>query len=184
MQLLTGSAPDEGALGSCSTLFGDPPAPQLARYIAAIVFAAFVAKAVFTIVFRWWLSGFLAQQEAQTAISLLRRYLAAPYWLHLHRSSTSFVRTMNEGVSQTYSVVVIGVVSLISESLTVAALTTVLLARRPRARRGCNRLLHRHRFCLRPPGAISGRVSRPEFPGRRPGDVHHGLRDPVTGSRR
>ncbi len=34
---------------------------------------------------------------------------------------------MNEGVSQTYSVVVIGVVSLISEAVTVAALTTVLL---------------------------------------------------------
>ena len=82
---------------------------------------------MFTIVFRWWLSGFLAEQEAETAISLLRRYLAAPYWVHLHRSSQSFVRTMNEGVSQTYSVVVIGVVSLISESITVAALTTVLL---------------------------------------------------------
>ncbi len=55
MQLLTGTVPDEGALGALSSLFGDPPASQLARYIAAIVFVAFVAKAVFTIVFRWWL---------------------------------------------------------------------------------------------------------------------------------
>ena len=127
MQLLTGSDVESGALGALSSFFGDPPPSQLARYIAAIVFSAFVAKALFTIAFRWWLTGFLAAQEAETAISLLRRYLAAPYWLHLHRSSTSFVRTMNEAVSQTYSVVVIGVVSLISETFTVVALTLVLL---------------------------------------------------------
>lgn len=131
MQLLTGSDPNTGALGTFSRYFGNPPADQLAQILAASVFSAFLVKALFTIAFRWWMTGFIAVQEAETAISLLGKYLTAPYWLHLQRSSKSFVRTMNEGVSLTYSVVVVGVASLVSESFTVISLFVVLLVVEP-----------------------------------------------------
>ncbi|HEU5242438.1 MAG TPA: ABC transporter ATP-binding protein [Ornithinibacter sp.] len=131
MQLLTGSPTDTGALGRISDVLGDPAPERLAVIIALVVFGAFVLKALFTLVFRWWMTGFLTSQEAETSTALLRRYLAAPYWVHLHRHSQAFARTMTQSVDQTYSLVVGGSITVMTESVAVVALAVVLLVTNP-----------------------------------------------------
>lgn len=131
MQLLTGAPPDSGVLGRLSALFGDPPTNQLAIIIAVIVFSAFVLKALFSLVFRWWMAGFLAVQEAETSTAMLRRYLAAPYWVHLQRHSQEFARTLTQSVDQTYQLVVAGAITAMTEAAAVVALVLVLLVLNP-----------------------------------------------------
>lgn len=131
MQLLTGSPTDSGALGLLNGFFGYPDEQRLAVIIALVVFGAFVLKALFTIVFRWWMVGFLTQQEAETSSALLRRYLSSPYWVHLQRHSQDFGRTMTESVGQTYSQVIGGAIVVMTESASVVALSVVLLVMDP-----------------------------------------------------
>lgn len=131
MQLLTGADRDTGLLGRFSDAFGDPPSDRLATIIAALVFVSFVAKTAVGLAFRWWMVGFLAVQEADTAQSLLRRYLAAPYRVHLARHTAELNRTMGESVGQTYSLVVAGAISIITEVVSVLALGIVLLVMDP-----------------------------------------------------
>ena len=131
MQLLTGAPTDTGVLGRLSAFFGDPPTDQLAVIIAVIVFSAFVLKALFSLAFRWWMAGFLSVQEAQTSTAMLRRYLAAPYWVHLQRHSQEFARTMTQSVDQTYQLVVAGAITAMTEAAAVVALVVVLLVLNP-----------------------------------------------------
>lgn len=131
MQMLTGASPETGMLGWLSTVLGNPSDGTLAVILASVVFGAFVTKGALTIVFRWWLIGFIKAQEAETATTLLRRYLAAPYWLHLQRNTADLVRTMNEAVSQTYSNVVVGLVSAVTEAATIIGVVLVLVVLMP-----------------------------------------------------
>ncbi len=131
MQLLTGADPTTGLLGRLSNLFGNPTEQELALIIAGIVFGAFMLKTVIGLAFRWWMAGFMAEQEADTAQSLLRRYLAAPYWMHLQRHTADFNRVMGESVSQTYSLVVLGTIAVATELVSVVALAAVLLVMDP-----------------------------------------------------
>ncbi len=131
MQLITGVDPTTGLLGRFADVFGNPPPDRLALIIAVLVFSSFVLKTLVGLAFRWWMVGFLAVQEADTAQSLLRRYLAAPYWVHLGRHTGEFNRTMSESVGQTYSLVVAGAITVLTEFLSVAALAVVLLVMDP-----------------------------------------------------
>lgn len=128
MQLLTGSPQDEGVLGAVSAFLGNPPPTQLAIYLAVFTFGAFAFKGIATIIYKWWLLGFLSEQEAETSERLLRYYLAAPYGLHLRRNSADLLRTLNDAVRNVYTVqVIVGVVNIISELFTILAVATVLM---------------------------------------------------------
>lgn len=131
MQLVTGADPGTGLLGGISEFFSHPSSQQLATIIAAVVFAAFVAKTLAGLAFRWWMAGFMARQEADTAQSLLRRYVAAPYWVHLARHTGELNRTLGEGVGQAYGMVVMGALTAVTELVSVLALALVLLVMDP-----------------------------------------------------
>lgn len=131
MQLITGESRESGVLGFASTIFGHPSDAVLAFYLAGVTFGAFLLKGVFTIVFRWWILGFVARQEATTSVRLLRFYLTAPYGLHIRRGSPEMLRTMNDAVGQVYSQVVVGVINIAAESLTILAIAGVLVILMP-----------------------------------------------------
>lgn len=131
MQMFSGATTDSGALGRVSDYFGDPSDSTLAVILAGIVFGAFLIKGLFTLFFRWWMIGFLNVQAAHTAGVLFRRYLGAPYALHLRRNSADLVRTVQEGVNQTFMSTVIGILTIVSEGTTIVAVATVLGVLRP-----------------------------------------------------
>lgn len=131
MQMFAGASTDSGALGRVSSLFGNPSDTTLAVILASIVLGAFLTKGVFTLYFRWWMLGFLNVQAAQSAGRLFRRYLGAPYSMHLGRNSADLVRTVQDAVGQTFMGVVVGVLSIIAEGTTVIAVASVLIILRP-----------------------------------------------------
>ena len=131
MELVAGESITSGELGRIDAFFGYPDRSSLALILAAVVLAAFVAKDLFTLIFRWWMFGFIFKQEARTASDLLRRYLTGPYWLHLQRHSSELVRNMNDAVVQCYSNTVVGILSSITEVANITGVIVVLLVLKP-----------------------------------------------------
>lgn len=131
LQILTGSSGQSGSLSWVSRLTGLERENDLALAIAAFVFAAFLLKSGLTLAFRWWMLGFINQLEADTASRLLRSYLAAPYWMHLQRSSAGLLRTMMDAVSQTYSSVMVGLIGVATEVATLVGIIGVLMVVMP-----------------------------------------------------
>lgn len=131
IQMLSGDDTSTGVLGRLSAFFGHPSDQGLATILAAILLGSYLAKGIANIAFRWWLLGFLNGQEAKNSSELLRRYLAAPYLLHLERNSSEMVRTLNEAIVQVYSNVVLGLLSALAEGSTIVAIIGVLIVVRP-----------------------------------------------------
>ncbi|MBS1846958.1 MAG: ABC transporter ATP-binding protein [Actinobacteria bacterium] len=131
MEMFAGTSTKSGSLGRISGFFGHPSDSTLAVILASIVLGAFLTKGIFTLVFRWWMIGFLNVQAAHTAGELFHRYLDAPYSMHLRRNSADLVRTVQDGVGQTYMGTVIGIMSVIAEGATIFAVSIILVALRP-----------------------------------------------------
>ncbi len=131
MQVLTGTDGDSKMVQWISDVTGDPSRERLIAYLGALVFGAFLAKDLFTIAFRWWMLGFVYQQDAETSERLLRHYLAAPYREHLRRNSAELIRTMNDAVSQVYAQFVVGLISAVTEALTMLAILVSLFILMP-----------------------------------------------------
>jgi len=131
MELVTGGSTTTGTLGRISSFFGNPSRSTLAIILATIVFAAFTLKGLFTILFRWWILGFIAEQEAKTAAELLQRYLTAPYWMHLERGNADRIRNMNDAVTAAYSQFIVGVLSMITEAVNIIGIMVVVLVLKP-----------------------------------------------------
>jgi ABC-type multidrug transport system fused ATPase/permease subunit len=127
MQVLTGTGDDSAVVRWVARHTGEPTTAGLVGYLAALVFGAFLLKGLLTIGFRWWMLGFVYRQESDTSVRLLRHYLAAPYPVHLRRNSAELIRTMNDAVSQTYSAFVVGLVSGVTEAMTIVAVMAALI---------------------------------------------------------
>ena len=131
MQLLTGSPTDTGLLGRISDVVGADSDRSLAVFFAGVIFVGFLAKALFSILLRWWMLGTLARQEIETATRMLRYFLLAPYELHLKRHTGELLRNMNDAVTQAYVNVIGGSLSAIAESLTILCVTICLFVVQP-----------------------------------------------------
>lgn len=127
MNLLTGQSTKSGVLGSASAFFGHPTRQQLAVILAVIVIGCFVLKNVAMIAYRWWVTGFLYRQEAETSIRMLRRMLARPYWVHLERSVGENMRAVNDATAQVYSNLVVGLISTTTEIINSLGILIILL---------------------------------------------------------
>ena len=86
-------------------------------------------KGVASIWCRWWILGFVYDEEATLSEELLRYYVRAPYSLHLQRNSAELLRTMIESVSAVFLYGVVGLVTVLTEltSLILILVTLVVL---------------------------------------------------------
>lgn len=127
MQLVTGADPSQGALGQISRLLGTTDEQTLILSVALVVGLAFALKSLSTVAFRWWLLGHTTKVEAEAGTELLRRYMSAPYWAHREREISVIHRNLASAVGQTFGQVVLGLISLLADALTLAAILVVLL---------------------------------------------------------
>ncbi|TLM74498.1 ABC transporter ATP-binding protein [Pseudarthrobacter sp. NamB4] len=127
MQLVTGADPSQGVLGYVADLLGTKDEQALILAVAVAVGLAFALKSLATVAFRWWLLGHTTKLEAEAATELLRRYLLAPYWAHREREVSVIHRNLASAVGQTFGQVFLGLMSLLSDALTLAAILVVLL---------------------------------------------------------
>lgn len=115
-QVVAGVPVDEGALGTISRVTGVTGQQRLVLLVCGFVIAVFVTKSVLAFLFRRWQVHFLADQQAVTSASVLRRYLSAPYAFHLRRTPAELLRTVNDGIAMTYTGVVAGLQVLVELS--------------------------------------------------------------------
>lgn len=118
-QLVAGVPPDEGSLARVSELLGVTDTEQMVLYICLFIVAVFVTKSVLAFFFRRWQLHFLADQQAQTSASVLRRYLSAPFAFHLQRTPAELLRTVNDGIAMSYTGVT-AALQVVIESFNVA----------------------------------------------------------------
>jgi ABC-type multidrug transport system fused ATPase/permease subunit len=133
VQLISSTDDSTGLLGKIESYFDYPSRSKLALILSSMVMGAFIAKAVFVVLFRWWSNGFVLGQEARTGTQLLERYMHAPYWLHLERNTAEFLRTLGDSTSQAYSGFVMAAVSFGSEAVVAIVIVIVLITVQPLA---------------------------------------------------
>jgi ABC-type multidrug transport system fused ATPase/permease subunit len=132
MGLFTGADTRSGALGVLSGVFGGSlDERELTLLVAGGALLAFILKGAITVAFRWWQLGFLARQQAETAVTLLRAYLRAPYSMHLRRNTSEFIRIIAGAVPESYNFAINGFFAFAAELITLLAVSALLLAVNP-----------------------------------------------------
>jgi len=125
--LADGSLPEGGVSGTIVEWTGSSDVDTVVLILTAVAFGFFVLRAIATLVLRWWIFGRIFEDEATTSARLLHRFLSAPYAYHLRTNSTQLLRTLTFSVDQTYSKVIVGLLTIATE-LIVAVATVCLLA--------------------------------------------------------
>ena len=125
--LSSGELPDAGISGEIVAWTGSTDPDTVVLILTAAAFACFVARALATLAVRWWIFGRIFEDEAATSARLMRRFLSAPFMFHLRTNSTQLLRTLTLSVDQTYSKVIVSLLTIATE-LIVALATVVLLA--------------------------------------------------------
>ena len=128
MQLLAGQdAKNSTLLGLLADISGTSDTSSLIIVTALVMLVAFFFKAIASIWCRWWILGFVYDEEATLSKELLGYYVRAPYQLHLQRNSAELLRTMIESVSAVFLYGVVGLVAVISELTSLILILVTLL---------------------------------------------------------
>jgi len=128
-QLITGDT-DSWFVEWLSQLLGTTDLSTLIPVVAAFITVVFILKSIGAIAFRWWLLGRTTRISALSSAELARRYALAPYSDHRSRRISEVYRNINDATGQSASVL-LGVVSIISDALVLAAITGVLAITSP-----------------------------------------------------
>lgn len=123
-QLFTGDT-DSWFVEWVSQMLGTDELSTLIPVIASLITVVFILKSVGAIAFRWWLLGRTTRISALSSAELARRYALAPYADHRSRRISEVYRNINDATNQSASVL-LGVVSLVSDIVVLAAIVVVL----------------------------------------------------------
>ncbi|MBM7502752.1 ABC transporter ATP-binding protein [Agromyces aurantiacus] len=123
-QLFTGDT-DNWFVQWISGVLGTTDLSTLIPVVAGLITIVFIVKSVGAILFRWWLLGRTTKISALSSAELARRYALAPYSDHRSRRISEVYRNINDATGQSSSVL-LGVVSLVSDIVVLAAIVVVL----------------------------------------------------------
>jgi ATP-binding cassette subfamily C protein len=104
---------------------------QLLIFITGVLFIIFVIKNIILFGVAYVQINFSVTNMALLAQKLLKRYLGAPYSLHLRRNSADLINNVFGSVNAVFANVFIGFVTLFSEILMVAGLAGIILYTNP-----------------------------------------------------
>ncbi|MBB5598200.1 ABC transporter ATP-binding protein [Neomicrococcus lactis] len=125
MLLVTGST-DNVAISTISEVFGTQDLQRLLLIISGLVALSFVTKALVQLTFKWWLSGHTSRLEAEASTELFRRYVDSAYSDHRGRKMSEMHRNIGHAVSQAFGGVLLGLISLLTDGLTISLILVVL----------------------------------------------------------
>ncbi|WOQ16423.1 ABC transporter ATP-binding protein [Raineyella sp. W15-4] len=131
IQLMSGGDITSGMLQSVAGILGVTDRGNLQTILLVLVVSGFVLKDVATMFFRWWMLGFINREQAETSAKLLEYYLRLPYLEFQRTTSAEKFRVTGTSVNFAYSRFVLGVVSALTEAVTILAITTALLIAAP-----------------------------------------------------
>ena len=95
---------------------------------AGLLAGAFILKAVFGLVFRWWASGVLAHEHVRVASNLMRRHLLAPYSMHRRRGYAELSSVLGTVVGMAFRAIstVLGIVAEMLSMLMLAVAVIII----------------------------------------------------------
>ena len=131
VNLATGSEAESGTTARVSSLFGDPEPRTLTLILTVVVVGLFILKDLGAIAYSWWFAGFKAFSQVRLSSQLLQNFLTTPYTQVAGRSSSEMIRTMIDAVGQVFGSVVFGVMTMMSNSVSIAAILVALLVSAP-----------------------------------------------------
>ncbi|MDO5700984.1 MAG: ABC transporter ATP-binding protein [Bowdeniella nasicola] len=114
-------------------LFGTSDPQRLLLRLAAATAGLFLLKNLILIALRWWTLGEMTRASAAAQAELLTRYVGAPYVRHRLRPTSRILYTVSAAVSQAFSSVVLGSVTVVVDGLTVIAIFITLAVMTPTA---------------------------------------------------
>ncbi|UZJ24961.1 ABC transporter ATP-binding protein/permease [Rhodococcus antarcticus] len=131
VNLATGQDDSTGVVGFLSRAVGEPSRQSLTVGLASAVVVLFVLKDVGSLVFTWWLSGFVNAERVRTSARILGAILSAPYTTIASRSSAEMMRTADSAVLQVFQYTVNGIMNLVAGAISIVAVLTALAAVAP-----------------------------------------------------
>ncbi len=131
MNLATGSTADSGTTALVSDLLGDPDPRTLALVLTAVVVGLFILKDLGAIAYSWWFAGFKAFNRVRLSSQLLQNFLTMPYTQVAGRNSSEMTRTMRDAVDQVFGSVVFGIMTMLSNTASIAAILLALFISAP-----------------------------------------------------
>lgn len=109
-------------------LLPSPASPDYMLAAAGLLAGAFILKAVFGLVFRWWASGVLAHEHVRVASNLMRRHLLAPYSMHRRRGYAELSNVLGTVVGMAFRAIstVLGIVAEVLSMLMLAVAVIII----------------------------------------------------------
>lgn len=102
-----------------------------AALLAGAVVGVFALRAGLTLLFRWWLHGFVNAGEAALATRIMDGYMRASIIFHRSRNSAELIRVLQMAVEHLFTRVIMSVLTISTEGLVVALLFAALLVLEP-----------------------------------------------------
>ncbi len=133
IQLLSNPEDRSGALNLVVRITGVEDTATLMWLLLGGALAGFVGKDVFTLVARWWTTGFLGRQQIATSAMIFRSMLLAPYVSHRQRTLSDRIRSVGEAVALFYGRIVGGGLALLTEAITLVAMLVAMAIVAPTA---------------------------------------------------
>ncbi|MSS44853.1 ABC transporter ATP-binding protein [Cutibacterium sp. WCA-380-WT-3A] len=132
-QILMGADLNKGYLSVVIAALGHPSRAKLVIELCCSIVAAFLLKAVGTILLYWWQTGFVTRLMAGTSANLLKVYLGEDYLEHKKRDVPELIRTVGPAVQAAHLYVLGSVLTLTGQLASVLAILIVLLIIAPTA---------------------------------------------------
>ena len=131
--LVRALAGNSGATGPAPRLIAWLPAVRDGRVgtLAALIIAFYLARDVVLVAVQFAQERVIQRTASHVAVTLLGRYLRAPYSFHLRRSPSSLLHAIRDTVDTVIENVLAAAVHIASEALVVAALLAILAATAP-----------------------------------------------------
>ncbi len=131
IQVAMGNDYTSGYLGKIHSILGSPEREDFILLMSGVLVGSFVLKAIFSLVIKWWSSGFIARQQTASSVAVLGAYLREPYTEHRKRTTAEILQITGSANSQVYGGYVGGMLSIIGESLSILLLMGLLAAVMP-----------------------------------------------------
>lgn len=131
VELAVGGEISGDVLMRISALLGDPEPARLTIMLTAAVVMLFVVKDLCAVAYSWWLSGFKSMERVKLQTRMLRHFLSAPYTEISGRSSSDMIRTLSDAITQVFGTTVFGLMSMVSNVMSIIAIMIALLVTAP-----------------------------------------------------
>ncbi|MGV3016619.1 ABC transporter ATP-binding protein [Rothia sp. 88186D007BW] len=120
-----------GYLGQIHSILGSPEREDFILLMSGVLVGSFVFKGIFSLVIKWWSSGFIARQQTASSVAVLGAYLREPYTEHRKRTTAEILQITGSANAQVYGGYVGGILSIIGEGLSIILLMGLLAAVMP-----------------------------------------------------